>query len=49
MIAESGRSFVRYYQKHYRGRIPAPTYALTVLMLKTAYAGRITWAALRGQ
>jgi len=49
MIAESGRSFVRYYRKHYRNRTPWPIYGLSILLLRVAYAGRILAARLRGQ
>jgi GT2 family glycosyltransferase len=47
MIAESGRSFLRYYRKHYRGKIPWPTYYLTVLLLLLAYANRIARVELQ--
>jgi len=44
MIAESGRSFVRYYGKHYRGRIALPLYCLTTGLLRLAYWGRTLFA-----
>ncbi len=48
MIAESGSSFVRYYEKHYRGKISPLVYGFVVLLLRVAYAGRMLVAALRG-
>ena len=41
MIAESGRSFLRYYHKHYRGRVAAPLYWLAVGLLRAAYGVRL--------
>ena len=47
MIAESGRSFVRYYHKHYRGNISWLSYGLAVCLLRAAYAMRLLWASVR--
>jgi len=47
MIAESGRSFLAYYRKHYAGKVPWPSYAAAVALLRVAYACRLAWAALR--
>ena len=44
MIAESGRSFRRYYEKHYRGRTSRPLYWLTTGMLRVVYALRYALA-----
>jgi GT2 family glycosyltransferase len=41
MIAESGRSFLRYYQKHYRGRVSWPAYMAATGALRLAYGLRI--------
>lgn len=48
MIAASGRSFVDYYEKHYRGKIGNLVYHATVAALRAAYAARLLVAALRG-
>ena len=47
MIAESGRSCLAYYRKHYAGKVPWPSYAAAVALLRVAYACRLAWAALR--
>ncbi|MBP8954922.1 MAG: glycosyltransferase family 2 protein [Armatimonadetes bacterium] len=44
MLVESGRSFVDYYRKHYRGRIPWLVYAVTVALIRAAYAVRLLGA-----
>jgi len=49
MIAESGRSFLRYYRKHYRGKVAWPLYALAVGLLLAAYANRLLRAWLFGE
>jgi hypothetical protein len=38
MVVESGRSFLRYYGKHYRGRVGRVGYGLTTGLLRAAYA-----------
>jgi GT2 family glycosyltransferase len=38
MVAESGRSFLRYYEKQYRGRVNGVCYGMTVALLRAAYA-----------
>jgi hypothetical protein len=48
MIAESGRSFLAYYEKHYAASTPRLTYALATGLLRAAYAGRLALAALGG-
>ncbi len=47
MVAESGRSFLRYYHKHYRGKRAPLVYALTVGLLRVAYALRALWARVQ--
>lgn len=44
MVAESGRSFLRYYRKHYRGKVAWPLYALATGLLRAVYAVRIAGA-----
>jgi GT2 family glycosyltransferase len=44
MILESHRSFLRYYEKHYRGRLDPVTYALTVGLLRVG-----AWWRARGR
>jgi len=46
MVAESGRSFLRYYRKHYRGRCHWASYGLAVSLLRAAYAWRRAWSAI---
>lgn len=41
MIAESGRSFLRYYRKHYRGRVSWPAYMAATCALRMAYGVRL--------
>lgn len=48
MIAESGRSFLAYYEKHYRGRVNWVSYITAVSLLRVAYRVRMLWARLRG-
>lgn len=48
MIRESGRSLERFYQKHYRGRLWAPVYALALLAIRAGTLLRLAWCALRG-
>lgn len=47
MMAESGRGFLEFYRKHYRGRISWPSYVVATLVLRVAYAFRTLWAGLR--
>lgn len=44
MIAQSGRSFLAYYHKHYRGKISWPSYWTAVTLLRMAYAVRLALA-----
>lgn len=46
MIAESHRSWIRFYEKHYRGRISPLAYWAAVLSLKLALHLRMAWAAV---
>lgn len=41
MIAESGRSFLRYYRKCYRGRVSWPAYTAAICALRIAYGVRL--------
>jgi GT2 family glycosyltransferase len=41
MVIESGRSFLHYYEKHYRGSVSRPCYWATTALLRAAYAWRI--------
>ncbi|HEY3284792.1 MAG TPA: glycosyltransferase family 2 protein [Armatimonadota bacterium] len=43
-IEESHRSMVRFYEKHYRGRIPGPIFAVITWMIRYSAAGRIARA-----
>jgi hypothetical protein len=47
MVWESHRSLHRYYQKHYRGRIFRPLYALIVGAIYGSGVLRYLWARLR--
>lgn len=47
MIDESHRSFIRFYRKHYAGRIPAWQYVGALALLRVGHAARIGWHALR--
>ncbi|MCX7598275.1 MAG: glycosyltransferase family 2 protein [Armatimonadetes bacterium] len=49
MIAESHKSWVRFYEKHYRGRISPIAYWSTLLSLEAARLVRSAWAMVTGQ
>lgn len=49
MIAASGRSFLDYYRKYYRGRISWPLYALTITLLRLEYAARLAKERICGR
>lgn len=47
MIDESHRSFIRFYRKHYAGRIPAWQYLSALALLRVGHAARVAGHALR--
>jgi GT2 family glycosyltransferase len=47
MVAESHRSLAAFYRKHYRGRIPAPTYGASLALIAIGRLWRVLAAGLR--
>jgi GT2 family glycosyltransferase len=47
MVAESGRSFLHFYRKHYRGKVPWLSYVGATTLLRIAYGVRRLVASLR--
>ncbi|MEA3401311.1 MAG: glycosyltransferase family 2 protein [Armatimonadota bacterium] len=49
MLIESHRSFVRFYEKHYRGRLPRWQYLAALMLLGMGYRVRLALLSLRGE
>jgi GT2 family glycosyltransferase len=49
MIVESHRSMMRYYEKHYRGKVCGPVYGLALAALRAGMYMRLLVHALRGR
>ncbi len=48
MLIESHKSFVRFYRKHYRGRLPFWQYAAAIALLKLGHLTRLAVHDIRG-